>query len=113
MSETGLDEVSPHSTEKRRAYIIHGCFDEERHRNPDERCLSHSDWLPWLQKQLILKGYLCQTPEMPSPYRPNYNEWAVIADGFILNDKSLIVAHSCGAGFALRWLAENLAILNI
>lgn len=44
---------------------------------------------------------------MPHPHRPDYKEWLAIAERFVPDDKTLIVAHSCGAGFVLRWLSEK------
>ena len=68
---------------------------------------SNSHWLPWLQHELLIKDILTQTPEMPSPFEPDYNLWKSVLDQFILNEDTILIGHSCGAGFILRYLSEN------
>lgn len=68
---------------------------------------SNSHWLPWLQKKLIVNNILAQTPEMPVPYLPNYAEWKKVFEQFRINEETILVGHSCGAGFLVRWLSEN------
>lgn len=89
------------------ACIIHGCGSEEEFLNDDIPSPSNHHWIPWLQKQLLMRGYLCQTPEMPAPYQPDYEEWKKVMKGFLVNRETSLVAHSCGSGFLLRWLGEN------
>ena len=69
--------------------------------------MSNSHWLPWLQKELLKKGFLAQTPEMPEPYHPNYKKWKEVFESFHLDSQSILIGHSCGAGFLLRWLGNT------
>ena len=67
---------------------------------------SNAHWFPWLQKQLTMEGILAQTPEMPEPYEPDYQKWCEIFEQFKLNQDTILVGHSCGGGFLVRWLSE-------
>ncbi len=89
------------------ALIIHGTCSQEEYL--DERYPSsiNSHWLPWLLKQLLMAGYAAQTPTMPLAYQPVYADWAREFQRHELGPESLLVGHSCGSGFLLRWLAEN------
>ena len=91
----------------KKAYILHGCCDEEEFFSDVYPSPSNSHWLPWLQKQLLMQGYLCQTPEMPKPYAADYAAWKTLWETMPLDDETVLVAHSCGCGFLLRWLSEN------
>jgi predicted alpha/beta hydrolase family esterase len=59
-----------------------------------------------------MKGIETQTPELPSPYSPSYEEWKRVFEQFSINAESLLVGHSCGAGFLLRWLGESKAKIH-
>ena len=87
------------------AIIIHGMpYKDEEYYNPKRPASSNCHWLPWIQKQLLLKDILAQTPEMPVPYEPEYIAWKEIFERFPLNEETILVGHSCGAGFIVRYL---------
>ncbi|NMC36016.1 hypothetical protein GYA49_03140 [Candidatus Beckwithbacteria bacterium] len=94
------------------AVILHGCCDEAEYFSNQYPSSSNSHWIPWLQKQLLINGIFTQTPEMPEPYKPSYEKWCQVFEKFDINEKTILVAHSCGAGFLLRWLSENQACIN-
>ncbi len=91
------------------AIIIHGSYEgfEEEYFDPNISSPSNNHWFPWIQKQLLLKGILAQTPEMPEPYKPDYEKWKWMFEQFEINEETILVGHSCGAGFLVRWLSEN------
>lgn len=89
------------------AILIHGTCDEEEYFSDLYPSLSNSHWLPWLQKQLLIKGIFTQTPEMVDAYKPEYKKWKKEFERFDVNEESILVGHSCGGGFLLRWLTEN------
>lgn len=89
------------------AIILHGMPKKEEYFNPDSPSQSNKHWLPWLQKQLILNGILAQTPELPEPYDPVYKKWCSVFERFQTDQDTMLVGHSCGAGFLVRWLSEN------
>jgi predicted alpha/beta hydrolase family esterase len=89
------------------AIIIHGTCEEEEYFSDEYPSLSNSHWLPWLQKQLLIKNIFTQTPEMPEAYAPDYEKWSREFSKFEVNESSVLIGHSCGGGFLLRWLSEN------
>jgi predicted alpha/beta hydrolase family esterase len=91
------------------AIIIHGTCDRDEYFSDKYPSLSNSHWLPWLQKQLLINNIFAQTPEMPEAYNPNYEEWSREFSRFEINEETILVGHSCGGGFLLRWLSENKA----
>lgn len=89
------------------AILVHGCCKKDEFLSDEYPSGSNSHWFPWLQKQLIKEGIETQTPEMPTPYAPEYKEWKRALDQFSLNPETILVGHSCGAGFLLRWLGDH------
>lgn len=89
------------------AYILHGICDEEEYFRMDFPSPSNAHWLPWLQQQFLRAGVLCQCFEMPTPYNPHYAAWKNVWQNAQLNSQSIVVGHSAGCGFILKWLSEN------
>jgi len=89
------------------AIILHGMPGEKSYLDAARDAQSNSHWLPWLQQQLIANGILAQTPELPHPYKPAYEEWKRVFEQFPVDENTMLVGHSCGAGFLVRWLSEN------
>ena len=89
------------------AIIIHGMPDKKGYYNPDADAESNCHWLPWIQRQLIIKDILAQTPEMPVPYEPEYQAWKEMFERFQLDEDTILIGHSCGGGFIIRYLSEN------
>ena len=67
---------------------------------------SNYHWIPWLQKQLLLKGVLAQAPEMPTPYAPDFAAWRETFERFRVDDATTLIGWSGGGGFLVRWLSE-------
>jgi predicted alpha/beta hydrolase family esterase len=89
------------------AIILHGKPSKERFLDPDFPASSNYYWLPWLQKQLIVKGIPTATPEVPNNYKANYATWLKEFERYDITGETILVGHSCGGGFILRWLSEN------
>lgn len=89
------------------AILLHGACDKEEYFSVEYPSLSNSHWFPWLQKQLLINGILTQTPEFPSPYAPIYSEWKIEFERFPINSETILIGHSCGGGFLVRWLSES------
>jgi predicted alpha/beta hydrolase family esterase len=81
--------------------------EESEFRDPNRESSSNCHWLPWIQRQLVLNDILAQTPEMPVAYKPEYEAWKKMFESFELNEETILVGHSCGAGFIIRYLSEN------
>ncbi len=89
------------------AVIIHGYNDKSEYLDTSRPAASNDHWLPWVQRQLLLNGIEAQTPEMPGFYEPNYEKWKEMLERFDVNQDTILVGHSCGGGFLVRYLSEN------
>lgn len=89
------------------AIIIHGLPSKEEYYDANRPASSNCHWLPWIQKQLLLKDIVAQTPEMPVPYNPSYQAWKEMLERFPLNEETILIGHSCGGGFIVKYLSEN------
>ncbi len=89
------------------AIIIHGMPDKESYFNAKADSQSNCHWIPWLQQQLNINGILSQRPEMPEPYNPDDGEWKEVFEQSKINEDTILVGHSCGAGFIVKYLSDN------
>lgn len=89
------------------AIIIHGYNDQSEFEDTSRPAASNDHWYPWLQRQLLLNGIEAQTPEMPGFYQPKYEQWREMLERFQPNSDTILVGHSCGGGFLVKWLSEN------
>jgi len=89
------------------AIIVHGTCNEQEYRSSDYPSLSNSHWLPWLQKQLLIRDIAAATPEIPGAYMPEYAAWAREFERFDITPETVLIGHSCGGGFLVRWLSEH------
>lgn len=89
------------------AVILHGMPSKESYLNPEKDAQSNCHWLPWIQQQLLANNVLAQTPEFPAPYDPVYEDWKSVFECFEISNDTILIGHSCGAGFLVRWLSEN------
>jgi predicted alpha/beta hydrolase family esterase len=90
------------------AIIVHGMPSQEEYFDIDFPSPSNSHWLPWLQKQLLCNNVITQTPELPKPYNPVYEDWLHVFEQMKIDEETILIGHSCGAGFLVRWLSENI-----
>jgi predicted alpha/beta hydrolase family esterase len=90
-----------------RAILIHGCCNREEYFSNEFPSPSNSHWFPWLQKQLLIQGIFTQTPEFPIPYQPDFHQWKISLILFSIDENTILIGHSCGGGFILRYLMEN------
>jgi predicted alpha/beta hydrolase family esterase len=89
------------------AIILHGKPSKDEYYDSNFPSASNYCWIPWLQKQLLINGILAQTPELPKPYEPVYEKWLKVFEQFNIDENTILIGHSCGAGFLVRWLTEN------
>lgn len=89
------------------AIILHGKPSMEGYYNPERGAQSNEHWLPWIQRQLLLKDYIAQAPELPEPYDPNYEKWLSVYERFNIDENTILIGHSRGGAFLIRWLSEN------
>jgi predicted alpha/beta hydrolase family esterase len=89
------------------AIILHGLPSREEYYDEAYPSASNSHWLPWLQKQLMIHGVKADTPEIPHIYVPSYDTFVKEVERFDITLETLLVGHSLGAGFWVRYLSEH------
>ncbi len=89
------------------AIILHGKPSKERYYDPSFPASSNYYWIPWLQKQLIVKDILTATPEVPNNWIADYSAWLKEFERYDVTSETILVGHSCGGGFLLRYLSEH------
>jgi predicted alpha/beta hydrolase family esterase len=87
------------------AIILHGKCDREEYYSDKYPSLSNSHWLPWLQKQLLMKDIPAATPEVPDAYGPKWETWVKEVERFEIGPETILVGHSCGGGFWVKYLS--------
>jgi predicted alpha/beta hydrolase family esterase len=75
--------------------------------DPKASSMSNAHWLPWLQAQLLKKDIPAATPEVPSAYKPEWETWVREVERFEIGPDTILVGHSCGAGFWIKYLSMN------
>ncbi|MQY28774.1 RBBP9/YdeN family alpha/beta hydrolase [Nocardia aurantia] len=83
------------STSRQRATVIHGY-----HATPADH------WFGWLAAQLEAEGVAVTVPALPNPTDPDRHQWAaaVAAELGVVDEHSIVVAHSLGCLAVLRYL---------
>ena len=89
------------------AILVHGTCSKEEYFDSSEPSLSNAHWFPWLQKQLLVNNISCHSPEISNAHTPIYEKWKREFERFDVNENTILIGHSCGGGFLLRWLSEN------
>lgn len=89
------------------AIILHGQPSREEYYDPSMPSMSNAHWIPWLQGQLLKNHIAAVTPEIPRAYQPDWNLWCKEIERFEISPETMIVGHSRGGDFWLRWLSEN------
>lgn len=87
--------------------IIHGCpSNVEKAMSPETRTYD-KHWIPWLKKELVARGIETETPLMPTPWNPDYEKFKAEFEKYEVGENTILVGHSCGSAFLVRWLGET------
>lgn len=87
--------------------LIHGLPTKEDYYTSEWPSESNSHFFPWVQREVLRKDILCQALEMPHPYDPNYQEHAEVLDQMKISNETILVGHSSGGGFLVRYFSEH------
>ena len=89
------------------AILVPGRPDRDEYYDPKYPTNSNSHWFPWLSKQLQINDVFAVAIEPPRPYAPRYDLWKREFERFDITPETVLVGHSCGGGFLVRWLSEH------
>ena len=89
------------------AIILHGRPRKAEYYSDKFPSMSNSHWLPWLQKQLLNRDIFAATPEIPLAYEPLWERWVKEVERYEITPETILVGHSCGGGFWVRYLSEH------
>ncbi|MCA9345875.1 alpha/beta hydrolase [Candidatus Saccharibacteria bacterium] len=92
----------------RNAIIVHGFPQKSEYESDSFVAPNHNHWLPWLQKELLKRDIYAEAPIMPEAYMPDYEKWKKAVERCDhIGEDTIIVGHSCGGGFWVRYLSEH------
>lgn len=89
------------------AILVPGRPDKDQQYDPDLPSNSENYWFSWLKRQLILNDIHANSIEPPMPFRPRYDEWLKEFERFDILPDTLLIGHSCGGGFLIRYISEH------
>ena len=85
--------------------LVHGCPDAPE-KGPRQRTYD-KHWIPWVARELTARGVQVQTPLMPEPWKPKYERFKKTFEKLNVTEDTVLVGHSCGCAFLVRWLGET------
>jgi predicted alpha/beta hydrolase family esterase len=86
--------------------IVHGSnSDEKKAKEGGVENTRH--WHPWLKKELESRGIKVSGELYPFDWKPDYNQWKKVFEKNKINENTVLVGHSAGCAFLLRWLSEK------
>lgn len=91
----------------RQVILIHGLPDTDEYYLHDCPSQSNMHWFPWVQREILRKRIMCQALEMPHPYNPTYKDHCDVLGQMSINEDTILIGHSCGGGFLLRYFSEH------
>ncbi|NQV90684.1 alpha/beta hydrolase [Candidatus Uhrbacteria bacterium] len=87
--------------------VVHGCpGDEESLMDLSERTYT-KHWIPWIRRELNARGIHTQVPLLPEPWAPDYNKFKAEFEKYPVNESTILIGHSCGGAFLVRWLGDT------
>ncbi len=91
----------------RRCIIIHGCPSGPEGEGDAETRSFDKHWIPRLRERLIERDVPTLTPIMPDPWAPDYGSFKQEFEKSPVSDRTILIGHSCGCAFLVRWLGES------
>lgn len=82
--------------------VLHGCPPTEEMVTPIEK-----RWMNWLADKLNEKNLNATAIQLPASWNPKYDEWSKEFSNYKITENTLLIGHSCGAAFFVRWLLQN------
>jgi len=86
--------------------IVHGSNSTEKSskKSPPE---NERHWKPWLKKELEKRGINVSNELYPKDWIPDYGKWKKVFEKNKIDENTILIGHSAGGGFLVRWLDET------
>lgn len=84
--------------------IVHGCPDDSSE-EAEKTYAKH--WMPWARSRMNKRGIMTEIALMPEPWRPDYEKFKNTFEKYEINEETVLIGHSCGCAFLVRWLGET------
>jgi leucyl-tRNA synthetase len=94
------------------AVIVHGCSSNAEKAMNEKTRTYDKHWIKWTANQLEKIGIKVANPYMPTPWAPSYESWKQEFEKLEINENSILIGHSCGTAFLVRWLGETKRKVN-
>ena len=91
----------------RNCIILHGCPGDIEKSMDSEKRTYDKHWIPWTKKELENKKIKTIVPLMPKPWNADYYKWKKEFDKLKIDNETILIGHSCGAAFLVRWLGDT------
>jgi predicted alpha/beta hydrolase family esterase len=91
--------------------IVHGSNSSEED-SKEGKPENKRHWMPWLKKNLENEDIDVSNKLYPEDWNPNYSDWKRVFEKNKIDEKTILVGHSAGCGFLLRWLGEKRKKVN-
>jgi predicted alpha/beta hydrolase family esterase len=91
----------------RNAILLHGLPSKEEYYNPTRPSASNSHWFSWLQNSLLIEDIQTHNPEVFQVYKAVWKDWVNEVERYDINENTILVGHSMGGGFWIRYLSEH------
>lgn len=97
-----------HMENETNCIVIHGCpSNQEEFININDPGSYPKHWIPYIKKELTTVGIKTITPLMPNPWNPDYDAFKKEFEKYPVSENTILVGHSCGCSFLVRWLGES------
>ncbi len=87
--------------------IVHGCPGKKEDGINIQNRTEKQHWIQWMRSELETSGFRVHAPSMPEPWQPIYDVWKKEFEKMPVDENTVLVGHSCGAAFLVRWLGET------
>jgi len=88
--------------------IIHGSNPHDKEKlAKGEPPQNKRHWIPWIKEKLEKKDIKVNTPLMPKNWNPKYEEWKKEFEKLDINKETILIGHSAGGAFIVKWLGET------
>ena len=95
------------SNQKLNCIVIHGCPSNIEKEMDLETRTYDKHWIPWIKQELIKQGIKTEIPLMSNPWEPDYNVFKKEFKKYSVSENTILIGHSCGCAFLVRWLGES------